>query len=226
MTSDTLCAPCGDRPRLAPAMRSSELGAGFGGLALSALLAEESTAGGSQPARAAAAAFPAEGEAGHHALHVRRPVAPRHLRSQAAADARQRPAAAAREAPAGGLVSQSDGQPRRLAVRVPPARRERALDQLVVPAPGAAGRRPLRDQLDALLQLAPRRCRAGMAHRQRHVRPAQHGLLDHLWAREREPELSRDTSRSARTSRRGGRTTSARGSCPPRTRGRRWAIAG
>ena len=92
-------------------------------------------------------------------------------------------------APASRLVPQSDGQPRGIAVRVPAARRQRALDQLAVPEPGAAGRRPLRDQLDALLQLAARGRRPGVAYRQRHVRTAQHGVVDHLRTREREPEL-------------------------------------
>ncbi len=146
--------------------------------------------GGRQSARAQGSSLHAEGEAGDHALHVRRPVAPGYVRSQAAPGAGQRTSLAAREAASRGVVSQSDGQPGGIAVRVPPARRERDLDQLALSAPGPACRRPLRDQLDALLQLAARRRRARVAHRQRHVRPAQHGVVDHLRAGQREPELS------------------------------------
>ena len=118
---------------------SAQLGAGFGG-ARPVGDAGRGVAGGRQPARAPAAALPAEGEAGHHAVHVRRPVAPGHVRSQAAARARQRPSAC-RPRSARACVSFPNrmgnlvGSP----FRVPPARRERALDQLALPAPGASG---------------------------------------------------------------------------------------
>ena len=48
-------------------------------------------------------------------------------------------------------------------------------------------RRPLHDQLDARLELAARRGAARAAHRQRYVRPPEHGLVDHLRPGDREP---------------------------------------
>ena len=69
----------------------ARMGAGFGGIALAALLAED--LGRRQSARAAADALSAAGEARDHALHVRRAVAPGYVRPEAALDARQRAAA-------------------------------------------------------------------------------------------------------------------------------------
>src|SRR5262249_38924078 len=121
-------------PAVAPAMAGATGGgvrhARLGGDAGRGVLRRRST-------RASAAALPAEGEAGDPAVHVRWPVPPGHVRSQAVAGARQWPAVAALDAPARALLPQSHGEPRGIAFRVSPARRERTLDQLALPPPGA-----------------------------------------------------------------------------------------
>ncbi len=83
--------------------------------------------GGRQSAGTQAAPFQTAREAGHHAVHVRRPIASGYIRSQAVPGARQRPSVAAGATPSGVVVPQPDGQPRGIAVRVPAAWPERAL---------------------------------------------------------------------------------------------------
>ena len=104
-------------------------GAGFGSLALAALLADEAArrGAGRQSARAPAAALPGAGQAGDLPVHARRPVAGRHVRPQAAADAGPRQALA--EALPG-----PDAEPAGLALEVPEARRVGPRGQRAVPA--------------------------------------------------------------------------------------------
>ena len=68
---------------------------------------------------------------------------------------------------------------------------KRRVDQRPVAAPRRRRRRAVRDPLDALLQPAARRRLPGVAHGQRHVRAAEHGLLAHLRPGQREPEPAR-----------------------------------
>ena len=92
------------------------------------------------------------------------------------------------------------------------------------PHVGRVRRRPLLHPLDARLELAARRGAAGTAHRQRHVRPAEHGVVDHLRPGHREPATCPASSPSARRSTHGGvQQLDARPSCPPSTRARRSA---
>ena len=88
----------GNRDRILPSRREvlRRAGAGFGSLALAALLADEAAADG-RPLDAAGrpgAAVAGPGPAGDLPLHARRPVAGRHIRPQAAAEPRPRQALA------------------------------------------------------------------------------------------------------------------------------------
>ena len=65
---------------------------------------------------------------------------------------------------------------------------ERHRGQRAVSECRAMRRRPVLHPLDARHQSGPRRRGAQAAHRQRQVRPPQHGLVDHLRAGHREPE--------------------------------------
>ena len=93
-------------------------GAGFGSLALAALLADEAAAAPppADPLAPRAPHLPGAGSAGDLPLHARRPVAGRHLRPQAAADPGPRQALA--EALPG-----PDQEAAGLALEIPQARR-------------------------------------------------------------------------------------------------------
>ncbi len=77
---------------------------------------------------------------------------------------------------------QPNRQSAEVALEIQSARSERALwvSELF---PNVAGvvRRLVPDSFDARLQQPPRRSAVGTAHRQRHLRAAEHGLVDHLW---------------------------------------------
>ncbi len=192
-------------------------------LALAGLLAEESRAGEPdlrEPAGAAAAAFPARakrviflfmhGGPSQVDTFDHKPLLERdHGKPLPFAEAAR--------------AFEPDRQPAALAVPVPAARGERDRRQRAVPPPGPSCRRPLRHQLDARLQLAARRGPAGASHRQRHLRPAEHGVLDHLRPRDREPGPARLHHDLPEPRAMAASTTGARRSCRPSTRGRRSA---
>ena len=114
---------------------------GFGALALTALLGEPARriavaragigGGEPEPARAAPAALPGEGEERHLPVHGRRAVAGGHVRPQAPARPRARPADQG-EDPADAV--QQRRQRAEMPLEVPPVRRERHPGQRPVPA--------------------------------------------------------------------------------------------
>ena len=172
----------------------------------------------SPPARRTSAA----GQAGHLPVHARRAVAGRHLRLQAAAPARRRQAAArspkprvefARDRQAARARPGSSGSTARAGIWV----------QRPVPARRDARRRPVHHQLDARDERAPRRALLQLHTGERHVRPAEHGLVDHLRPGDREPEPARVRHHlpDARPRRRAA--TGRRPSCRRPTRARRSA---
>ena len=133
--------------------------------------------------------FPRQGQAGDLPVHARRAVAGRHVRSQAAPGARPRQAPAVRQA---ARRLEQDRQPAALAVQVPATRPER--DRRSASCfPHLAG---CVDDLCVINSMHGSNSRHGGAlarapHRQRHVRPAEHGLVDHLRAGDREPGPAR-----------------------------------
>ncbi len=166
-------------------LRSSA--AGFASLALAGLLADEAQRA-RRSAGARAAALHAQGQAGDLPVHARRPVAGRHVRLQAAVGTRPRQAAALRQA---ARRLGRNGQPAALALEVPATRPKRRLGQRAVPAHGRHRRRDVLPPFDARLEQPARRRIARAAHRQRHVRPPQHGLVDHLRPGHRESRPAR-----------------------------------
>ena len=95
--------------------------------------------------------------------------------------------------------------------------------QRAVPARGPVRRRPLLHPLAARHQPGPRRGGAEAAHRQRQLRPPEHGGVGRLRPGHREPEPARRSSPSARRWPTAASTTGARRSCRPPARGCRSA---
>ena len=150
------------------------------------------------PARAEAAALPAAGQAGHLPVHEGRAVARRHVRPQAAARARRRQAAAR-------SPSRACSSPRPATCSSSPWKFQQygqsgMRGQRAVPARGRVRRRPVHHPLGPRHQPGPRRGAAQAAHRQRQLRPAEHGLVGHLRPGHREREPARRSSPSARRS--------------------------
>ena len=156
---------------------SARLRSGFGWLALADLLAAADppplrARPATQPARPAAAALPAEGEARHLPVHARRPVAGGYVRLQAAA---RPPTTASRcRSPKPRVVSAQPATCSSRRSQFQQHGQSGAWVSRAVPAHRHVRRRPLLHQLDARLQLAPRRRAARTAHRHRDtfVRPS------------------------------------------------------
>ena len=161
-------------------------GAGFGSLALAALLADEASAGRRPPIpwRPAPPHFPAAGQAGDLPVHARRPVAGRHLRPQAPADRGPRQALA--EALPG-----PDAEPAGLALEVPQARRVRPRGERALPARRVVRRPPVRHPLDGRRRRQPPRRLPADEHGRAGGHAAQPGLLGDLRPGHREPEPAR-----------------------------------
>lgn len=68
---------------------------------------------------------------------------------------------------------------------------ERNVGQRFISPTGPACGRYLLHQVDVGIELQTRRCVAGIAYGQRYFCPAQHGFLDYIWIRHREPEHAR-----------------------------------
>ena len=214
----TLHSCCSRRERLLSRRQwLAELGTGFGGLALSAMLAEESSGG--QSPRTEADSFRAEGEAYHHALHVWRSITSGYLRPQAFARARYRSPACAGATPAGGVFPNRMGN----LVGSPFSFRQHGDSGLWISSLFPCLSRRADDLSSSMGCTAPIRdmavpCSNGIPAAIRSSGPAWvPGSPTDSGARTR---TFRDMSRFARTSRRAGRTTSARDSSLPPTRGR------
>ena len=162
---------------------------GFGSLALASLLADESRAeaGRGQSARRQAAAFSRAGQAGHLPVHERRAVAGRYVRLQAAA--RRATTASRCRSPSRACSSTPTGNLLKSPWKFQQYGESGTVGQRAVSARGQARRRPVHHPLGARHEPGPRRGAAEAAHRQRQVRPAQHGLVGQLRPgnREREP---------------------------------------
>jgi hypothetical protein len=117
-------------------------------------------------------------------FHARRAFASRHVRLEAAPRARPRQAAAVRAA---ARRLERDGQSAPLAVEVRPPRAKRHRRERALSTRRRVRGRPLRRQLDARLELETRRRAPRAPHGQRHFRAAEHGLVDHVRPRLREP---------------------------------------
>ena len=207
-------------------------GAGFGALALAGLLGEEARAAGANalvrtPAAGPDPRRPLAPRPPHFPARARRviflfmhggPVAGRHVRLQAAARARPRQAAAVRQA-AGGV--ERDGQPARLPLEVSPvtARAAPWVSELF-PARRPDASTTCASSTACTAPTRARRRPARAAHRQRHVRPPQHGLVDHLRPGDREPEPAGLHHHLPDADATAASTTSARPSCRPSTRER------
>ena len=148
------------------------------------------------PARAAAAALPRPGQAGHLPVHERRAVARRHVRPQAAARPRRRQAVPVRQAaravrpdrqPAASRRGSSSSTARAgMPVSELFPHVARCVDDLCV-IHSLHGTNPAHG--GALLEAA---------HRQRQLRPAEHGVVGHLRPGDREPRTCPASSPSAR----------------------------
>ena len=104
-------------------------GAGFGSLALAALLADESRAAApaANPLAPRDAALQGAGQAGDLPVHARRAVAGGHVRPQARLTKRQRQAVAQ-------ALPRPEAEPAGLAVEVPEVRRVRPRSERTLPA--------------------------------------------------------------------------------------------
>ena len=169
-------------------------GAGFGSLALSALLADETRPICRRPPGAPAAALPGAGQARDLPVHARRPVAGRYLRPQAAADSGQRQALA--EALPG-----PDQEPARLTLEVPASTGESGLEvSELFPHVGSCADRSVRHPLDGRRRRQPPRRLPADEHRRAGRHAPEPGRLGDLRPRHREPEsarLHRDRPRAA-----------------------------
>ena len=133
--------------------------------------------------------FARAGQAGDLPVHARRAVAGRHVRLQAAA-ANATTASRCRS-PSRGSFRPQTGNLLKSPWKFQQYGQSGAWVSELFPHVAQLRRRPVHHQLDARLELAARRRAAGTAHRQRHVRPAEHGLVDHLRPGHREPEPAR-----------------------------------
>ncbi len=136
-----------------------------------------------------AAAFPAEGQAGHLPVHGRRALPDRDLRRQARAPRAQR-RVPARLGPPGAAAHGHVGQPvgaaaRRFAVRLLAAWPVRHVGLRLVAAYGPGRRRPLHRPIDAHRRDQPRPCDHVLPDRLADRRPPQHRRVGALRARHR-----------------------------------------
>ena len=162
---------------------------GFGYLAFAGLAAQAAggRAGTRSPPRLPH--FAAAGQAGDLPVHARR-ARRRSTRSttsrcsSATTASRCRSPSRACSSPRPATCSRSPWKFRSTA-------RAGSLGQRAVPARRHARRRPLLHQLACTAERRPRRGALRAAHRQRHLRPAEHGVVDHLRPGHREPGPAR-----------------------------------
>ena len=164
---------------------------GFGLLGLADLLADEARAP-TRPTRSrvAAAALPAEGEAGHLPVHVRRAVARRPVRPEAAA--RRLTTASRCRSRSRSSSGRKTGNLLAVAVEVREARRSAASRSASCSRTSrSVRRRPLRRPLDGRRQHQPQRRLPADEHRRAGVLAAEPGVVAALRPGQREPEPAR-----------------------------------
>ena len=168
-------------------------GFGIGGVALSALLDErlfaQAERTGGRSARAARAAFRAEGEAHHLPVHGRRADPARSVRQQAGAAEVRRPGDPRGVHSQRGAVRVHQGHAAapRISVHVQEVRSVRRRAVGAAAAPGGHRRRHRDRPLDAHHAVQPRARPDLHEHGQPGVRPPERGILAHVRARQREP---------------------------------------
>ena len=170
-----------------------------------------------EPARAAGAAVPGQGQARHPHLPERRPVAGRHVRSQAAAQASTK----GKMLPQGNLSTE-----RKTGTALPSPFRFRKYGQSgievseIFARTAAARRRHLRHPLDARQHAQPRTVDAADELRRRAAVAAEHGGLAHLRHGDRERRTCPASSPCAPACPSPTSPTGGPPSCPASTRAR------
>src|SRR4029077_9986727 len=112
----------------------------------------------------------------------------RYVRLQAVTETRSRKAAAVQTSES---RLKRNLQSSQVSAGIQAAWAERNVGQRLVPGVVAPGGRHLLYQVDVGFELPARRGAARTAHRKRHVRTSQHGVVDHLWTGHRESEHAR-----------------------------------
>ena len=202
MTDETTCRQCtGALPAAGMSRRAllNRFGMGLGGMALANLVnparlfaASSAAAGQDRGSPRRPASPPGEGQAGDLSVHGRRAVADRDVRLQARAHAAQRRAAARfRSARAAAhrdvrqpVVAAAGG----LAVRVRPVRQQRHMGVGSAAAHGQDHRPVVRRPIDVHRRDQPRPGDHLLPDRLADRRPAQHGRVGSLRARQRQRE--------------------------------------